>query len=62
MMHGSIGSPQTIADDMGDLIERGDLDGVMIIFPEYLEDQKYWSEEIQPILADRGLAPALQMS
>jgi pyrimidine oxygenase len=55
MMHGAVGSAQTIADDIGDIVERGELDGVMLIFPEYLEDMAFWTREVQPLLDARGI-------
>jgi pyrimidine oxygenase len=57
MMHGAVGSAETIADDIGDIVERGELDGVMLIFPEYLEDMAFWAQHVAPRLAERGLAP-----
>lgn len=43
-----IGSPASVADQAIALIERAELDGLMVIFPDYLNDMKVFAEEVAP--------------
>jgi pyrimidine oxygenase len=48
-----IGSAQTVANRLIELIEKCDLDGVMLIFPEYLAGIQVFAREILPQLRAR---------
>jgi pyrimidine oxygenase len=43
-----IGSPQTIADEAITLMEQAELDGLMLIFPDYIEGLNILAERVQP--------------
>ncbi len=43
-----IGSPQTIADQAIGLMEQAELDGLMLIFPDYVEDLPILAEQVLP--------------
>jgi pyrimidine oxygenase len=48
-----VGSPQTIAGRLNDLLGGGDLDGVMLIFPDYLEGVPLFAEQVMPVIRAR---------
>jgi len=48
-----IGSAQTVANRLIELIEKCDLDGIMLIFPEYLAGMQVFAREILPQLRAR---------
>jgi pyrimidine oxygenase len=43
-----IGSPQTIADEAISLMEQAELDGLMLIFPDYIEGLQILAEQVLP--------------
>ncbi len=45
-----IGSPQTVSERCAALVEECDLDGLMLIFPDYLKDMPVFAAEILPKL------------
>jgi pyrimidine oxygenase len=45
-----IGSADTVARRLSELIQECDLDGVMLIFPEYLEGLRIFADRILPEL------------
>jgi pyrimidine oxygenase len=45
-----------VADRIEEACREGDLDGVMLEMPDYLEDQRWIGEQVLPILRERGLA------
>jgi pyrimidine oxygenase len=45
-----IGSATTVARRLSELLEQCALDGVMLIFPEYLEGLRIFAERILPEL------------
>ena len=47
------GSPATVADRISTLMETAALDGLMLIFPEYLDGLRRLGDEILPTLRDR---------
>lgn len=47
-----VGSPKTIAKRILNVIEGAELDGLMLIFPDYLRDLPVFGEEILPLLRD----------
>ncbi len=48
-----IGSAQTVANRLTEMIERCDLDGIMLIFPEYLQSMPVFAREIMPLIRSR---------
>lgn len=48
-----IGAPQTIADRAIELIDEAELDGLMLIFPDYLEDMKVFAGQVLPQIRAR---------
>jgi pyrimidine oxygenase len=44
------GSPATLRRKIGDTIRGADLDGMMFIFPDFIEDQKFFGEQVLPEL------------
>jgi len=48
-----IGSAQTVANRLIELIEKCDLDGIMLIFPEYLAGMQVFAREIMPQIRAR---------
>jgi pyrimidine oxygenase len=55
-----VGSPETIAHKLVDMIEANDFDGVQFIFMDYVKDLEYFGREVVPILgpllASKGIA------
>jgi pyrimidine oxygenase len=54
------GSPETIAEQLADMIEHADLDGAVFIMPDFIGDLRVIGEEIMPILARNGFGQAGQ--
>jgi pyrimidine oxygenase len=52
-----IGSPETIARRLSNLLGDSELDGAMLIFPDYLEGVPLFAEQVMPAI--RGRFPAL---
>jgi len=50
-----IGSPATIADQLAHIVTEGDLDGVVIIVPDFIDDLRTMGEQVLPLLAERGV-------
>ena len=48
-----IGSADTVAARLIELIEKCDLDGIMLIFPEYLKGMPIFAKEIMPKIRGR---------
>jgi pyrimidine oxygenase len=48
-----IGSPQSIADQSIALLDEAELDGLMLIFPDYLEDMKLFADRVLPQIRAR---------
>jgi len=48
-----IGAAQTIADAAIDLIDQAELDGLMLIFPDYLEDMPVFADKVLPQIRAR---------
>lgn len=42
------GSPATLRRKIGELIRDADLDGMMFIFPDFIEDQRFFGEHVLP--------------
>jgi pyrimidine oxygenase len=50
-----VGSPDTIADQLAHVVLEGDLDGVVVIMPDFIDDLGTIGEQVLPRLADRGV-------
>ncbi|PHM22658.1 Putative enzyme with luciferase-like ATPase domain (fragment) [Xenorhabdus innexi] len=50
MTHTAIGSPETCYRQLSDLLRSCELDGVMLIFPDYIKGLKIFGDEILPKL------------
>jgi len=48
-----IGSAATVSQRLIEMIERCDLDGIMLIFPEYLQSMPIFAREILPEIRAR---------
>jgi pyrimidine oxygenase len=48
-----IGSPQTVAEQANELMDQAELDGLMLIFPDYIEDQTLFAAEVLPKIRAR---------
>jgi len=49
------GPADFVADQIARTCSDGDLDGVMLEMPDYIEDQRWFGREVLPILRERGL-------
>jgi pyrimidine oxygenase len=54
-----VGGPETVADMVEDLSVNGDIDGIMFIFPEFIEGLKRFDELVMPLLRKRKLTNPL---
>ena len=50
-----VGTPDTIADQLAQIVHDGDLDGVVVIMPDFINDLGVIGEQVLPRLADRGV-------
>lgn len=57
-----IGSPETIANTIEDLVINGELDGILLCFPDFIEGMNEFNEKVVPILAKKGLREAITMA
>jgi pyrimidine oxygenase len=48
-----IGAPDMVAKRLIEMVERCDLDGIMLIFPEYLKSMTVFAREIMPQIRAR---------
>jgi len=48
MTHTAVGSPATCAEQVQEFVEFAQLDGLMLIFPDYVEGLKMFGAEILP--------------
>ena len=53
-----VGSAESIAQQLQDVIEAGDLDGFVLTFPDFIEDLAFFGRRIKPLLAQAGLTEA----
>lgn len=49
------GSHDTVADTVADLVVEGELDGIMLCFPEFVSGTELFAREVFPRLTERGL-------
>jgi pyrimidine oxygenase len=52
------GSPETIAEQLADMIENADIDGAVFIMPDFIDDLTVLGEEILPRLDAHGFGRA----
>lgn len=52
MTHTAIGSPETCRKELSKLLKECDLDGAMLIFPDYVKGLKIFGEKILPALKE----------
>ncbi|MFT4089971.1 MAG: LLM class flavin-dependent oxidoreductase [Asticcacaulis sp.] len=58
-----IGSAETVTAGLIDMIEQSGIDGMMLIFPDYITGIKTFAEKVQPALKARfGAAPDVKVS
>lgn len=50
-----VGSPDSIADQLARIVHEGDLDGVVVIMPDFIDDLHTIGSEVLPRLEDRGV-------
>jgi pyrimidine oxygenase len=50
-----VGSPDTIADQLAAIVTGGDLDGITVIVPDFIDDLKIVGTEVVAALAERGV-------
>jgi pyrimidine oxygenase len=50
-----VGSPETIADQLAFIVKNGDLDGITVIVPDFIEDLRTIGTEVVAALAERGI-------
>ncbi|WP_334176845.1 LLM class flavin-dependent oxidoreductase [Pseudoxanthobacter sp.] len=50
-----IGSPETIADKLADIVLNADLDGITVIVPDFIDDLKTVGTQVVTALAERGV-------
>ncbi|WP_459986858.1 LLM class flavin-dependent oxidoreductase, partial [Nocardioides sp. AN3] len=49
------GSASTVANILTDLVSGGDLDGLLLTFPDYLEGLRRFDQDVRPIMESRGV-------
>ena len=54
----AVGSPETIARTLAEVIDAGDFDWIAMYFPDYIEDLRIFGEQILPALHNYGVQPA----
>lgn len=50
-----IGGPERIADAIEDMAVNGDMDGLLLNFPDFIEGLTKFNDEVMPLLKQRGL-------
>ena len=48
------GTPRMIERQIGETLEAAELDGMMLVFPDYVEDLRIFGTEILPGLRERS--------
>ena len=54
-----VGSPETIVDIFEHLEKETDIDGLILTFPDYVEDFDYFEKNVLPLIKTRGLHKTL---
>lgn len=57
-----VAGPERIATMIEELVVGGDVDGVMFVFPDFIEGLKRFDQGVMPLLRKRGLTPNLSMA
>jgi pyrimidine oxygenase len=52
-----VGGPESVANRIEELAVDGDVDGIMFIFPDFIQGVKRFGEQVMPLLRVRGLKP-----
>ncbi len=52
-----VAGPQKVADMLEELVVDGDVDGVMFVFPDFMEGLRRFDELVMPLLRQKGLLP-----
>lgn len=55
----AVGSPETIARTMAEVIHEGDFDWIAMYFPDYIADLDTFGREVMPRLAQYGIEPTI---
>jgi pyrimidine oxygenase len=50
-----VGTPATIAGRLAEVVHAADLDGVVVIVPDFLDDLRTVGEQVVPLLAEHGV-------
>jgi pyrimidine oxygenase len=50
------GSAETVAGILGDLVVGGDLDGILLTFPDYLDGLRRFNDDVKPLMTEAGVA------
>lgn len=53
------GSPETIAGRLSDMAVEGEMDSILLVFPDYLRGLRVFHERVRPLLQERGLLPPI---
>jgi pyrimidine oxygenase len=48
-----LGTPETVIERLSEIFERTSLDGLMLIFPDYLTGLPIFGEKVLPVLRQR---------
>ena len=54
-----VAGPQKVADMLEELVVDGDVDGVMFVFPDFIEGLKRFDQLVMPLLRQKGLQPRI---
>jgi pyrimidine oxygenase len=57
-----IGSPQSVGDRMIEMLDHCDLDGMMLIFPDYLASMPVFAAEIMPRIRSAFPSQIMQLA
>jgi pyrimidine oxygenase len=55
----AVGTPQTIARNMAEVIHEGDFDWIAMYFPDYIADLATFGKEVMPLLPEYGIEPTV---
>jgi pyrimidine oxygenase len=55
----AVGSPDTIARTMAEVIHEGDFDWIAMYFPDYISDLETFGREVMPQLPEYGIEPTI---
>ena len=55
----AVGSPETIARTLAEVIDEGDFDWIAMYFPDYIADLATFGREVMPRLPEYGIEPTI---